>query len=94
MCGGGNRSARRAQSQQIPATVVRTADRRDLDATVILTRRLTTSTPTVPHALRHVPSGTTDALTADGSSANVQLYLSLGIALRPPGHRIAHKKGV
>ena len=56
MCGGGNRTARGAQSQQVLATVLRTADQRGLDATTILTALLTASTPTVPLALRSVPA--------------------------------------
>lgn len=56
MCGGGNRTPRGAASQQILATVLRTADQRGLDATAILTSLLTASTPTVPHALRSVPA--------------------------------------
>lgn len=56
MCGGGNRTARGAQSQQILATVLRTADQRGLDATAILTTLLTATTSTVPLALRSVPA--------------------------------------
>ena len=56
MCGGGNRTARGAQSQQILATVLRTVDQRGLDATAILATLLTASTPTVPLALRSVPA--------------------------------------
>ncbi|HEX5091913.1 MAG TPA: IS66 family transposase, partial [Burkholderiales bacterium] len=36
MCGGGNRTARGAQSQQILASVLRTAAQRDLDASALL----------------------------------------------------------
>jgi len=56
MCGGGNRTARGAKSQQILATVLRTADQRGLDATAILTTLLTAPTSTVPLALRSVPA--------------------------------------
>ena len=56
MCGGGNRTARGAQSQQILASVLRTADQRGLDATAILTTLLTATPPTVPLALRSVPA--------------------------------------
>jgi len=56
MCGGGNRTTRGAQSQQILATVLRTADQRGLDATAILTALLTAPTPTVPLPLRSVPA--------------------------------------
>lgn len=56
MCGGGNRTARGAQSQEVLVTVLRTADQRGLDATAILTTLLTASTPTVPLGLRSVPA--------------------------------------
>jgi len=56
MCGGGNRTARGAHSQQILATVLRTADQRGLDATAVLTTLLTAPAPTVPVALRAVPA--------------------------------------
>jgi transposase len=56
MCGGGNRTARGAQSQQVLTTVLRTADQRGLDATALLTTLLTAPTPTVPLALRSVPA--------------------------------------
>lgn len=51
LCGGGNRTARGAHSQQILASVLRTAAQRDLDATALLVRLLTASTPIVPPAL-------------------------------------------
>jgi transposase len=56
MCGGGNRTARGARSQEILATVLRTADQRGLDATAILTMLLTAPTPIVPLPLRSVPA--------------------------------------
>jgi transposase len=56
MCGGGTRTARGAQSQQVLTTVLRTADQRGLDATALLTTLLTAPTPTVPLALRSVPA--------------------------------------
>jgi transposase len=56
MCGGGNRTARGAQSQQVLSTVLRTADQRGLDATAILASLLTARTPTVPLPLRSVPA--------------------------------------
>jgi transposase len=56
MCGGGNRTARGAQSQQVLASVLRTADQRGLDATDLFLSLLTASTPTVPLALRSVPA--------------------------------------
>ena len=51
MCGGGNRTARGAESQQILASVLRTADQRGLDATHVLVTLLTAPTPTVPPSL-------------------------------------------
>ena len=48
MCGGGNRTARGADSQQVLASVLRTADQRGLDATDLLVTLLTAPTPTVP----------------------------------------------
>jgi transposase len=56
MCGGGNRTARGAHSQQILTTVLRTADQRGLDATQLLASLLTAHTPTVPPTLRSVPA--------------------------------------
>ena len=56
MCGGGNRTARGAQSQQILMTLLRTADRRGLDATALLTSVLAASLPRVPLALQSVPA--------------------------------------
>ena len=56
MCGGGNRTARGARSQQILATVLRTADQRGLDATALLVSVLTSSAPSVPIAIRAEPA--------------------------------------
>lgn len=56
MCGGGNRTARGAQSQQILTTVLRTADQRGLDATAVLTTLLTAPSAVVAPALRSVPA--------------------------------------
>lgn len=56
MCGGGNRTRRGADSQQVLASVLRTADLRGLDATAILTTLLIAPTPIVPVALRSVPA--------------------------------------
>lgn len=56
MCGGGNRTARGAQSQQVLASVLRTADQRGLDATDLVVSLLTAPTATVPLALRTVPA--------------------------------------
>src|SRR5207237_28298 len=48
MCGGGNRTRRGADSQQVLASVLRTADQRGLDATGLLVTLLTARTPSVP----------------------------------------------
>ena len=56
MCGGGNRTARGADSQQVLASVLRTADQRGLDATAVLVTLLTARTPSVPPSLRTVPA--------------------------------------
>lgn len=56
MCGGGNRTEHGAQSQQVLATVLRTADQRGLDATALLATLLTARRPTVAVALRTVPA--------------------------------------
>ncbi len=45
MCGGGNRTRRGADSQQVLASVLRTADQRGLDATDLLVTLLTAPTP-------------------------------------------------
>jgi transposase len=54
MCGGGNRTARGAESQQVLTSLLRTADQRGLDATDTLVALLTAATPTVPPSLRTV----------------------------------------
>jgi transposase len=54
MCGGGNRTARGAQAQQVLASVLRTADQRGLDSSTLLQTLLCAPNPTVPDALRHV----------------------------------------
>jgi transposase len=54
MCGGGNRTARGAESQQVLASVLRTADQRGVDATDVLVALLTAPTPIVPPSLRPV----------------------------------------
>ena len=51
-CGGGNRTARGAASQQVLTSLLRTADQRGLDATDVLVTLLTAPTPIVPHGLR------------------------------------------
>lgn len=56
MCGGGNRTARGAESQQVLASVLRTADQRGIDATGMLVALLTAPTPIVSPALRTVPA--------------------------------------
>jgi transposase len=55
-CGGGNRTARGAASQQVLTSVLRTADQRGLDPTTVLVTLLTAPTPTVPPALRTPPA--------------------------------------
>lgn len=50
-CGGGNRTARGAVSQQVLTSILRTADQRSLDATGVLGMLLTAPTPTVSSAL-------------------------------------------
>jgi transposase len=52
MCGGGNRTRRGADSQQVLASLLRTAHQRDLDATEVLVALLTAPTPLVPTVLR------------------------------------------
>ena len=52
MCGGGNRTDRGATSQQILASVLRTADQRGLDATDVFVALLTAPKPLVPQGLR------------------------------------------
>jgi transposase len=54
MCGGGNRTRRGADSQQVLASVLRTADQRGLDATTVLVTLLTAPTPAVPVGLQTV----------------------------------------
>ena len=56
MCGGGNRTRRGADSQQVLASVLRTADQRGLDATDMLVALLTAPTPSVPPSLRTIPA--------------------------------------
>ena len=56
MCGGGNRTRRGADSQQVLASVLRTADQRGLDATDVLVTLLTARTPSVPPSLRTNPA--------------------------------------
>ena len=56
MCGGGNRTARGAQTQQILASVLRTADQRGLDATAVVVSLLTATQPTVALSLGVLPA--------------------------------------
>jgi len=56
MCGGGNRTARGAQCQQVLTTLLRTADQRGLDATALLATLLTARRATIPLALQFVPA--------------------------------------
>ncbi len=58
MCGGGNRTARGAHSQQILGSVLRTAQQRGLDATDLLTTLLAARSPTVPAILQAPRQGT------------------------------------
>jgi transposase len=52
MCGGDNRTDRGAQSQQVLASVLRTAHQRGLDTSALLTTLLCAPQPAVPEALR------------------------------------------
>jgi transposase len=56
MCGGGNRTRRGADSQQVLASLLRTADQRGLDATELLVALLTAPIPAVPPSLRTNPA--------------------------------------
>jgi transposase len=48
MCGGGNRTARGAQTQQVLASVLRTAHQRHLDASTLLETLLCGTAPDGP----------------------------------------------
>jgi hypothetical protein len=52
MCGGGNRSPHGAQTQQIPASILRTLQRRGLDVTATRVTTQQTPKPVVLDALR------------------------------------------
>jgi transposase len=54
MCGGGNRTRRGADSQQVLASVLRTADQRGLDPTDVLVALLTAPAPSVPLSLQPI----------------------------------------
>lgn len=56
MSGGGNRTAHGAQTQQVLASVLRTAAQRGLDRTDLLARVLCARTPTVAEPLRTPPA--------------------------------------
>jgi transposase len=55
MCGGGNRTRRGAQTQQVLASLLRTAQQRGLDTTEVLTRLLQAQKPVVLDALQATP---------------------------------------
>jgi len=55
MCGGGNRSLRGAQTQQVLASLLRTAQQRGLDTTKTLTRLLQAPKPVVLDAFQSAP---------------------------------------
>lgn len=54
-CGGGNRTVRGAQTQQVLASVLRTAQQRGLDATAVLVTALQAPTPVVIDAFQSSP---------------------------------------
>jgi transposase len=56
MCGGGNRTARGAQTQQVLTSVLRTAHQRGLDTTALLVTLLRAPAPTVPAVLQRAPA--------------------------------------
>jgi transposase len=56
MCGGGNRTTRGAQTQQMLASVLRTAQQRGLDTTATLTSLLRAPRSTVLDALQSIPA--------------------------------------
>jgi transposase len=55
-CGGGNRTRRGADSQQVLASVLRTTHQRGLDASDLLVTLLTAPTPVVPPSLQAIPA--------------------------------------
>ena len=84
MCGGGNRTARGADSQQVLTSVLRTADQRGLDATDVLVTLLTARTPIVPPSLRTIPAIHSLQLPTSNSQpprANSTWALGVGSAL-------------
>jgi transposase len=56
MCGGGNRTTRGAQTQQILTSVLRTAQQRGVDPTALFTTLLRAPQPLVPHQLQSAPA--------------------------------------
>jgi transposase len=56
MGGGGNRTMRGAHTQQVLASILRTAQQRDLDTTEIIARLLRAPRPAVLDALQSVPA--------------------------------------
>lgn len=56
MCGGGNRTRRGAQTQQILTSVLRTAQQRRIDTTDLFTTLLRARRPSVPSALQSAPA--------------------------------------
>lgn len=56
MSGGGNRTARGADTQQVLASVLRTAAQRGLDRTALIVELLQARTPSVPESLRTPPA--------------------------------------
>jgi transposase len=55
MCGGGNRTPNGAQTQQVLASILRTAQQRGLDPTAVLVTALQASKPTVLDAFQSAP---------------------------------------
>ena len=55
MCGGGNRTVRGAQTQQVLASILRTAQQRGLDTTETLSRLLLAPRPVVLDAFQSAP---------------------------------------
>jgi len=55
MCGGGNRTTRGAQTQQVLASILRTAQQRGLDTTAVIVTALQAPTPVVLDAFQSAP---------------------------------------
>jgi transposase len=56
MCGGGNRTPRGAQTQQVLASILRTAQQRGLDTTDLLSTLLRAPRPAIPESLQSAPA--------------------------------------